>query len=311
MPSDRRCFVQFIHPGGEHWPDQDGMKSWNFDSHHRKFLASRGQYSDASQVQEGEIVFWGEWEAESRVVKRYDERVPDGPHFLYEPFFVEPDQYGDGRQNTDPFVFGDQFHYTGCLQHTSRGETQLRHLTPGSVVLFGSCLQKSRFVIDTVLVVANYIDHSAQDYRDKVTGAVSSTYFRVTVAPWYGNPGETSRQVHRLYFGATYERNVEGMFSFFPCRPHDKALNGFARPEIFIPDFITRNLTQGKKIARLTNGAEAKELWDEVVTQVLKQGLLLGLRAELPHEEPSARSPVRAPPSRGPRRSSAGKCNCR
>jgi hypothetical protein len=304
MPSDRRCFVQFIHPGGEHRPDPDGMKSWNCGSHRRKFLTSRGRYSDDSHVQEGEIVFWGEWEAESRVVKRYDEPVPDGPHFLYEPFFVEPEEYED-RQNTDPFVFGDQFHYTGCLQHTRRGETQLRRLTPGSVVLFGSCVRKSRFVIDTVIVVANYIDHSAQDYRDKVTGAVSSTYFRVTVAPWYGNLSATSRQVHRLYFGATYERNVEGMFSFFPCRPRDKAPNGFARPEIFIPDRITRNLTQGKKIARLTSGPQAKNLRDKVVTQVLKQGLLLGLRAELPHEGPPARSPVRAPRSRGPRRPSA------
>jgi hypothetical protein len=53
-------------------------------------------------------------------------------------------------QNTDPFVFGDQFHYTGCLQHTKRGATQLRYLDRGSVILFGSCREKRDFVVDTV-----------------------------------------------------------------------------------------------------------------------------------------------------------------
>jgi hypothetical protein len=26
---ERRCFVQFIHPGGEHRPDGGGLKFWN------------------------------------------------------------------------------------------------------------------------------------------------------------------------------------------------------------------------------------------------------------------------------------------
>lgn len=281
MQDDRRCFVQFIHPGGEHWPDQDGVKNWNFGSHRRKFLVSPGQYVDAGQMRDGEIVFWGEWEPESRVVERYQQRLPDGPQFLYEPFFIEPDRYDTGRQNTDPFVFGDQFHYTWCLQNTKRGETQLRHLARGSVILFGSCLQKSRFVIDTVLVVADYIDHSARDYRDKLDGAVSSIYERVTITTGYGQLGESSL-VHRLYFGATYGRALDAMFSFFPCQPRAEAPNGFARPAIFIPGLITPQLTQGKKIARLSTGQEARDLWGEVCRQVREQGLALGVRAELP-----------------------------
>ena len=54
-------------------------------------------------------------------------------------------EHRDGvwRQNTDPFVFGERFHYTGCLRHTRRGPTQLRYLAPGSLVLFGSCRDKS------------------------------------------------------------------------------------------------------------------------------------------------------------------------
>ena len=52
----------------------------------------------------------------------------------------------------DPFVFGPQFHYTGCMQHREGRPTQLRHLRAGSVVLFGSCTGRSSFVLDTVFV---------------------------------------------------------------------------------------------------------------------------------------------------------------
>lgn len=245
---ERRCFVQFIHPGGEHRPDDGDFKFWNRNAHRRKFLKSGGRYLDRGQPKEGEVVFWGEWEPESRVIDSYVNRVPDGPHFLYEPFFVER---GDGawRQNTDPFVFGEQFHYTGCLQHTRRGPTQLRFLSLGSLVLFGSCRDKSRFVVDTVFVVSEFIDHSVRDWEQMLDGRVSTTYRKVTLEPWYrGSPPEG--QSHRLYFGATQEDPVGDMFSFFPCRPHEESGRGFARPEVHIPSFITRHLTQSKKLAR-------------------------------------------------------------
>jgi hypothetical protein len=89
------------------------------------------------------------------------------------------------RQNTDPFVFGAQFHYTGCMQHTRRGPTQLRFLAPGSLVLFGSCREKARFVVDTAFVVGEFVDHSAQDWEQKLDGRISNTYRKVTVEPWY------------------------------------------------------------------------------------------------------------------------------
>ncbi|MGH2716418.1 MAG: hypothetical protein ACRDM7_21535 [Thermoleophilaceae bacterium] len=82
---ERRCFVQFIHPGGEHWPDRGDRKFWNREAHRRKFLKGRGRYITGGEAREGEIVFWGEWEPESRVLARYSDRVADGPHFLYEP----------------------------------------------------------------------------------------------------------------------------------------------------------------------------------------------------------------------------------
>jgi hypothetical protein len=113
-------------------------------------------------IKEAEIVFRGEWEPESKVLVPYADPVSDGPLYLYERFFM--DHGNDAwRQNTDPFVFGEQFHYTGCLQHTRRGPTQLRFLAPGSRVLFGSCREKSHFAVDTVFVAGEYVDHSALD----------------------------------------------------------------------------------------------------------------------------------------------------
>lgn len=280
---DRRCFVQFIHPGGEHWPDEADLKRWNRDQHRRKFLKSRGRYIDGDKLYEGELEFWGEWEPESRVVKRYESHVEDGPQFLYEPYYVQPRDDG-WRQNTDPFVFGEHFHYTGCLQHTRRGPTQLRHLAPGSVILFGSCRQKRRFVIDTVFVVSGqHVDHSSGDYTQTLRPAVSETYWTVTGEPWYsGEP--PAAQSHRLYVGATPEQAIGGMFSFFPCRPYEAGGSGFVRAEIDIPGYITRHLTQGKKIARDLDMNGLRELWQAVATQVQEQGLALGVHAELPPE---------------------------
>ena len=89
------------------------------------------------------------------------------------------------------------------------------------------------------------------------------------------------------------------MFSFFPCLPYDENGRGFARPEIQIPGFITRHLTQGKKMARDLSLAELRELWEQVVRQVQSQGLSLGTYAELPPEREEGGSRVEDPGSVG------------
>lgn len=294
---ERRCFVQFIHPGGEHWPDQGDLKFWNRKAHRRKFLKSPGRYIADGEERVGELVFWGEWEPESRVLARYSDGVADGPRFLFEPFFVD---HRDGvwRQNTDPFVFGERFQYTGCLQHTRLGPTQLRLLAPGSLVLFGSCREKSRFAVDTVFVVSHHVDHSARDWEEALDGKVSGVYRKVTLEPWYSG-SVPEGQSHRLYYGATGQEPIAGMFSFFPCRPYDQGERGFARPEIDIPGFITRHLTQGKKIARDLSLTEMRELWDQVVHQVEAQGLALGTYVELPPESGEGGGRVEDPDSVG------------
>ena len=277
---DRLCFVQFLHPGGEHQPDAGRVKEWNRNDHRRKFLKSRGRYLAGNDPQDGEIVFWGEWEPESRVISEVTEPLCDGPRWVYEPCYVPPVSYR-GLQNTDPFVFGERFHYTACMQHNQGKPGQLRHLTLGSVILFGSCLHKSCFVVDTVFVVSDHTDHSKRDYRDRLRDRVSETYYAVTLEPWYENILELDKS-HRQYVGATFEASVEGMFSFVPCLPYDEHPRGFARPIIRIPDVISDTKLQGFKKNERASTSDVKCLWDEVVRQVTNQGLVLGIGAALP-----------------------------
>src|SRR5262245_14107376 len=169
------CFVQFIHPGGEHRPDSGALKRWNRESHKRKFLRNPGRYVTYGNIQEGHVAFWGEWEPESRVVKEIFHPIPKGPRYIYEPFYLVPASYR-GLQNTDPFVFGERFYYTGCQQRTRNGPTQLRYLSRGSVILFGSCLDKSKFVLDTLFVVDGWVDHNEKNYKDVLGSKVSQAY---------------------------------------------------------------------------------------------------------------------------------------
>jgi hypothetical protein len=232
MTEDKVCFVQFMHPGAEHEPPDDGKMGWNSGDHARKFLVANGLATSRRGAQADELVFWGEWEPQSRVVEAYDPTVLDGPRWLHEPTWspLEPPRWS---QNTDPFVFGDRFHYTGCQQHKrnrrgAKQPTQLRRLARGSVILFGSC-RRDRFMLDTVFVVDRYVDHRRKDRATALAGKISATYEAVTIDPWYrGNdPDDVS---YRLYFGATVDAPIEGMFSYVPCLPRADAPSGFARP---------------------------------------------------------------------------------
>jgi len=185
-------------------------------------------------------------------------------------------------QNTDPFVFGGEFLYTGCQQHShTGGPTQLARLRPGSVVLFGSGKNR-RFVLDTVLVVGErWIDHSRQTL-DRLDGQITDGYREVTIDRWYAG-GVPDDRTHRLYFGATFDDPIEDMFSFFPCRPlADGDTRCPARPEIRLPGGITPTQTQKYKLTRLAARSQAADIWREVVRQVLAAGLRLGIAADLP-----------------------------
>jgi hypothetical protein len=282
---DELCFVQFLHPGKEHRPDRNGFKDWNRKDHRRKFVEIDGQCVKNGKRLGGLLRFWAEWEPQSNVVTQITDPVTDGPEYVYNPFYVVPRSYRN-LQNTDPFVFGS-FFYTGCQQNTERGSTQLRYLSRASVILFGSCVS-GQFAIDTVFVVDKFEDHDKRSVQ-KLRNHLPEVYWSVTLAAWYQESRDDSCpssckpfESWRLYYGATVDSPVNGMYSFFPCCPAQESPVGFARPAIAIPGLITDGLLQGKKLNKGVNLESVKQHWDDVCNKVQSAGLSLGVYAETP-----------------------------
>jgi hypothetical protein len=293
--NNQTLFVQFLHPGVEHdpKPKNGNFIPWNTGKHKRKFMKNPGQYLENNCPKNSDLVFWGEWEPQSDVLQRFK---PSNtyPKYLYQPYYsIPPNQ--QGLENTDPFIFGKQFHYVCCQQAKKTGFTQLRFLDRGSVILFGSCVNQ-QFVLDTVFVVDSWHDIDSFAQAKKL---ISSTYQDVTFDRIFNSSCSqqsqnscTQSMSNRLYFGATYNKPVEGMFSFFPCLPYQQNMtNGFPRPVIQIKDVITDNCTQGFKYDHPNypkNIQTNQQLWEEVKKQVENANLKLGIYTDLPPRKPSS-----------------------
>lgn len=266
-------FVQFPHPGGEHRP-KGRVMDWNRGPHARKFLKATGEYLLDGQLKAGPLVFWGEWEPQSRVVRTLAKGAPGHPRWFHEPYWEVP-RHQRHLQNTDPLVFGDRFLYSNCRQARNR---KLRELAPASLVVFGSKHQRE-FVVDTVLVVGDEAEHFIGASTSKVAG---DEWVRAVVFDPLGMSPKAAHQQFRLYRGTTYAEAPSGPFSFVPCRPYSHADAAFARPALRLPRrWIEPNLAMGAK-ATVASAAEIRELWQEVVDQVDEAGLAFGVRLDPP-----------------------------
>ncbi len=145
----------------------------------------------------------------------------------------------------------------------------------------------------TVFVVDSYHDIKSFAQAKKL---VSTTYQDVTLSRIFNNNCNQKSQnnctqsiSNRLYFGATYKKPVNGMFSFFPCLPYQKNItNGFPRPIIQIKDVITDNHTQGIKYEHPNypkNIQTNQKLWEQVRKQVENANLKLGIYTDLPPQK--------------------------
>jgi len=281
-------FVQFMHPGLEAIPNRETTVSWNRGNHRRKFLKCSGIRLDENLRQPpGDIIFWGEWEPESEVIRRLENPLKEGPHYIYRPYYVIPKSY-KGLQNTDPFVFGNAFRYSLCQQPS---HPCLRNLEKGSVILFGSCIG-GKFALDTVFVVSgDGVNYSPQNC-DVLLQQVDETYRIVTMNPIRqmenannkACAGKTIPGKLTSYCGATFEKQeqVYGMFSFFPCQAYTDDSLGFARPIIQMP-VISDKMTRGIKNTPCENQNDIRNYWEEVVEQV-RENCSPGIFAETPRE---------------------------
>src|SRR6266436_4455300 len=164
----QRLIVEFIHPGQEFrprtrvsdhrviWNDNgvSGVRCWNNEKEHkRKFLVSRGLSRDSADGKDVEslLIFWAEWEPQSRF-RKLEQQTPCNTHtplpdYVHRPFLVEG---STGKHNTDPFVFGPAFWFTNCQQ---KRRPFLTNLPRGSLVIFGTAYGRGEhFALDTVFV---------------------------------------------------------------------------------------------------------------------------------------------------------------
>ncbi len=84
------------------------------------------------------------------------------------------------------------------------------------MIAFGSGRKiagERKWVLDTVLVVADSLTYAAPEARRVLADAAPEAFLTVTGGPIVDNE-EAS---FRLYMGATPDDPVEGMFSFFPA----------------------------------------------------------------------------------------------
>ena len=292
---DKRCFVQFSHPGNEHGPKSGCVWHKAKYEHKRKFMQLRGKWIEKNGTRgEDDLWAWGEWEPESDLICKFKTsgRASRLPRCLWNPYYVPKDSY-QGRHNTDPFIFGEHFVYSNCGQ-PSPNKVGLRHLDRGSVIAFGSGKEiggKRRWTLDTVFVVKDFVDYDTCQARTELQDWVPATFLDVSGGPLEDNDEESSisgtcRSTAtrlRLYQGATPDDPMRGMFSFFPAIQAGGG-SGFPRPVIDLPSkYFNPSKWQGPKGQTTPlSYDELFDLWSRLVKQVRAAGLVLGTHAALP-----------------------------
>lgn len=268
--------VQLNHPGkekpfeigkGYHYINNQIIREWNNDStHYRKFLRCDGEYLtslDSHPVTE-KLYFWGEWEGNSLFTPLGDGR--NLPHGIHDPFHSP---VNIGRQNTDPYVYGDHFKYATCSQRGVLGK-----LLPESMILFGTT-KNIGFELDTVFIVRSY--ETAQEIYESYANNYSIIYREETLERLnddYLGPHYSLRK--KLYSSLTWWEN-SNYFSFVPCRINN--YKGFHKALLSIPPFARQKI--GHPYQHFI-GTDQIKLWKFIVSEVLKQGFYLGIRFEEP-----------------------------
>ena len=292
---DKCCFVQFSHPGTEHGPKSGCGWHKSKYGHRRKFMQLSGNWIKGDGTKGSGVLWaWGEWEPESKLIREFNPSRDDSrcPRNLWDPHYVTKVSYKD-LHNTDPFIFGEQFLYSNCGQ-PSPNKVGLKHMDRGSVIAFGSGKEidgKRRWTLDTVLVVSDFVDYDMRNARMELKDWAPPTFLDVTGGPMAdhdekastsGACGSTSARL-RLYRGATPDNPVHEMFSFFPAVPEGGG-RGFPRPLIDLPSeyFNPKNWQAPKGATCNRKPEELRCLWNSLIAQVHKAGLVLGTRAELP-----------------------------
>ncbi len=259
-----------------------GVRLWNRSKingkdnpHKRKFIEFNGNYiSDLQNLQEKADVlrFWGEYEGFSEFELlniSSDIEYWNNPYAVHRPFFY----YYNGEQNTDPYVFGNEFYYAVCKKEN------LRDLQIGDLVLFGSEFGKrdsAKFHLDTLFIIKDEIKIDLSKF-DHIY--VESTLKRLDTQGCCPKV----KSVHRGLKFTDVKNRSNPIFSFVPCKPANAGNISFGRPIIDTKKYgdLLRvpGAYTGYKSSKLVNET-VENLWNKIATDILNQGYYLGTHFE-------------------------------
>lgn len=256
------------------------IRKWNADrSHYRKFILDSGIYlkSKTDIPNNGELLFWGEWEGYSwfnPFGHHLNNFYPNGYH---EPFHNITNR---GPQNTDPYVFGDRFYYATCRQ-----KGQMCRLDKYSLILFGTPDEKGFFLLDTVFVVDKY--EISENVKVNKAANYSEVYKEETLDQLddYTGNGNDLHPEKKLYHALTWWGNKE-FFSFVPSKvkPQENII-GVERLKIpihLLYPIINMDLTQEPRVPVkflvYNNIALIHKIWNVIVDYTLTNKFYLGIR---------------------------------
>lgn len=280
--------VQLNHPGSQK-PYKLGsgyrnignniIREWsNDDDHFRKFIQNNGYFlnglPDVIPTQ-SELYFWGEWEGNSIFMpfpkEKEDLRI--FPNGLHKPFHSTAIR---GKQNTDPYIYGENFTYCICKQ-----TGKMCNLTLDDLILFGTTFPSlEKFYIDTVFVVKDF--NPSLNIQSTSGVGYSQVYKEETLEQLneYLKLPNTANN-NKIYKSKTWWDDKD-YFSFVPCK--EKLENyGFERFFISLNDplFQLSSYPSGKSFLKRST-LNSKELWKKIVELCVKQGFKLGVKFEEP-----------------------------
>jgi len=285
--SDYIQVIEFTHPGaqmrfklgkGYHKSTNGSIyREWNKEPQHkRKFICNKGKYLHTTESKtpiSDDILFWGEWEGHSwfEPLSGGSVIMPNGIHY---PFFNPKEP----SQNTDPWVYGNEFIYAVCKQVSSR-----LLLAKDSVIIFGT-EYKDHFAVDTVFVIDKYTPAETLKANPSV---VTDLYWSATINRLnaeYPLPGSKNR----VYKGKMWQSGLKELYSFVPCKPlSSNGKKGFQR--LSLPhEWAQKELGFQKPGARTvcstrhTGIEKATEVWNIIVKECIRQEYKLGVSFDEP-----------------------------
>lgn len=254
--------IQFMHPG--RYNCQEDCIKWNCGRHKRKLIKNEIRYIENGSLKNSIGYLWGEWEPESYCKKEngffvHTIKYPSDVIFNTANSCIDCCSKKTDYLNTDPYVFGDHFIYSNCMQ---RKYKELQNLVENDIILFGS-KSKGGFILDTLFVVD----------REIKPDEIYSACFKKATYQFIKNDN------FKIYKAKMYDpQKAKEIYSFFPCSNYP-----FKRPVIDL-EYI-HSIKQGVcYLHKKYPYTKSEDVWNEILNIIKDNGLYIGISTIEPKE---------------------------